>query len=175
MQRLALSAQQQSAPHPYVAPTGPGTEIGNILDPAHPSNPGPIGQGECVNACRHFEQGLPDHTQWTQGVPVVITVNGKLTVNPAVKPGTAIATFVDGHYPGDGDSHKNFGVFLGPALLGPAGSIRILDEWPGSPGPRPRDMSPNGGYGANDKSNHSTAKIQAQMATSGAQDRSAAS
>jgi len=150
--------QKQSAPHPYVAPTGPGTEIGNILDPVHPSNPGPIGNpSECVKACRHFAEGLPDHTQWTQGVPVVITVNGKLTINPAVKQGTAIATFVNGHYPGDEDPHKNSGIFLGPGLFGSAGSIQILDQWPGSPGPRPRDMSPNGGFGPGDRSNHSTA------------------
>lgn len=82
---------------------------------------------------------------------MVITVNGKLTINPAVKPGTAIATFVDRHYPGDGDPRKNSGIFLGPAVLGPAGSIRILDQWPSSPGPRPRDMTPNGGYGTWDK------------------------
>jgi RHS repeat-associated protein len=155
-------AQQNNAPHPYVAPTGPGTEIGNILNAANPSNPGPITSptdplGQCVTACRHYEQGLPDHTQWTKGVPVVITENGKLTINPAVKAGTAIATFVDGHYPGDGDLHKNSGVFLGPALIGPAGSIRILDQWPGSPGPRPRDVSPTGGSGSWDRSNHSTA------------------
>ncbi len=152
-------AQKQNAPHPYVAPIGPGTEIGNFLDPAHPSNPGPIGKGECVEACRHYEKGLPDHTQWTQGVPVVITVDGKLTINPAVKPGTAIAAGWDGkgHYPGPENSHKNSGVFLGPALIGSAGSIRILDQWPGSPGPRPRDMNPTGGYGTWDVSNHSTA------------------
>jgi RHS repeat-associated protein len=153
------TAQQKNAPHPYVAPIGPGTEIGNILDPAHPSNPGPIGQGECVEACRHYEKGLPDHTQWTQGVPVVITIDGKLTINPAVKPGTAIAAGWDakGHYPGPDNSHKNSGAFLGPALIGSAGSIRILDQWPGSPGPRPRDMNPTGGYGTWDVSNHSTA------------------
>ncbi len=79
---------QAHQPHPYVAPTGPGTEIGNILDPAHPSNPGPITSpsdpnGQCVTSCRHFS-GLPDHTQWTKGDPVVISVNGVLTINPAL-------------------------------------------------------------------------------------------
>jgi RHS repeat-associated protein len=156
------SDQQAQQPHPYVAPTGPGTEIGNILDPAHPSNPGPITSpsdpnGQCVTSCRHFS-GLPDHTQWTQGDPVVISVNGVLTVNPAIKPGTAIATFVNGQYPGDEESHKNSAIFLGPALIGPPGSIRVLDQWPGSPGPRPRDMYPNGGSGPTDnRSNHSVA------------------
>jgi len=150
-------AQQQNSPHPYVTPTGPGTEIGNIIDNAHPSNPGPIGKGECVNACRHFATGLPDHTQWTQGVPVVITVDGKLTINPAVKPGTAVATFVDGHYPGDADPHKNSGIFLGPGNWGPVGSMQLVDQWPGSPGPRSRPVFPNGGFGPEDRSNHSTA------------------
>jgi RHS repeat-associated protein len=153
---------QHNAPHPYVAPIGPGTEIGSILDLTHPSNPGPITSptdpdGQCVTACRHYEQGLPDHTQWTQGVPVVISVNGKLTINPAVKPGTAIATFVDGRYPGDEDLHKNSGVFLGTGNWGPAGSMQILDQWPGSPGPRSRPVFPISRRGEADRSNSSTA------------------
>ena len=92
----------------------------------NPSNPDPIKSatdplGQCVTACRHYAQGLPDHTKWTKGVPVVFSVNGKLIINPAVKPGTAIAAGWDakGHYPGSEDPHKNSGVFLGPALLGP--------------------------------------------------------
>ena len=140
----------------YRADTGPGSEIGRILDPVHPSRPGPIGNpSECVIACRHYARGLPDHTRWRKGIPVVISVNGVLMINPAVKPGTAIATFVGNRYPGDEDVHKNSGIFLGPALTGPPGSIRILDQWPGSPGPRARDMWPSGGYGDWDRSNHS--------------------
>jgi len=55
------------------------------------------------------------------------------------------------------DPHRNSGIFLGPADYGPEGSIQILDQWPDSPGPRSRPMSPNGGYGPWDRSNHSTA------------------
>jgi len=62
--RFAVLARQLSGPHPYLAPIGPGTEIGRILDLTHPSNPGPIEEAQCVNACRNFAEGLPDNTPW---------------------------------------------------------------------------------------------------------------
>jgi len=86
----------------------------------------------------------------------MIQVNGKWVVNPAVKKGTAIATFgSDGHYPA-GD-HKNSGIYLGSGVYHGPDSSRILDQWPGSPGPRPRDILFNGGGGDWDVSNRSNA------------------
>lgn len=138
----------------YWAPVRPGSEIGKILDLIHPSNPGPIGNGECVVACRQFSKA-PPHWMWTAGEKVIIIVNGTEANNPKVAPGTAIATFVNGRYPGNNDPHKNSGIYLGPGLTTNSGGFRILDQWPGSPGPRPRDIifrgsSPDRSNNAND-------------------------
>jgi len=120
------TAQQQN-PKPgrqpdgsYVAPTGPGTEIGNITDPAHPLPP-MIGNGQCVTACAHFS-GVTAHTDsWTPGAAV--SGNGSLPI------GTAIATFgPDGKFHSDGT--MNSGIYMGQ---GKNGSILILDQWPAHP------------------------------------------
>jgi RHS repeat-associated protein len=85
-----------------------------------------IGSGECVASTEHFATGLAGSTtdQWREGIPLVLPDG---TLNPAVKPNTAIATFdSSGHYPlGE---HKNSGIFLGPDIKCP-GSAKILDQW----------------------------------------------
>jgi hypothetical protein len=86
----------------------------------------------------------------------MIQVNGKWVINPAVKKGTAIATFDSNGKYFPGSDHKNSGIYLGPGLFSSSNS-RILDQWPGSPGPRPRDIWLTGGFGDWDVSNHSNA------------------
>lgn len=83
------------------------------------------------------------------------------TINSAVKPGTAMATFdANGQYP-RGRVEKNSGVFLGPAVLGGSGSVRVMDQWnahppnPANP-PRSRDVRFNANP-TRDLSNNSNA------------------
>jgi RHS repeat-associated protein len=119
-----IVAAQQKAPKPgrqrdgsYIAPTGPGSEIANITDPAHPLPP-MIGNGQCVTACAHFSGVTGDTKQWTEGAPVAN--------NSSIPVGTAIATFgSNGRYPTNGD--QNSGIYMGQ---GKNGSILILDQWP---------------------------------------------
>jgi hypothetical protein len=82
--------------------------------------------GECVDSTKHFATGLAGTStdQWRAGIPLVLPDG---TLNPAVKPNTAIATFdSNGHYPLG--PHKNSGIFLGPNTRFP-GSAKILDQW----------------------------------------------
>jgi RHS repeat-associated protein len=113
----------------YIAPTGPGTEIGNITDPAHPLPP-MIGNGQCVTACKHFSGITAPTTDWRQGAAVAN--NGSIPI------GTAIATFgSNGRYPTDGD--QNSGIYMGP---GQNGGVLILDQWPAHPASGTPDHPP---------------------------------
>jgi hypothetical protein len=116
--------QPRSQPKPgrqpdgsYIAPTGPGSEIDKITDPAAPLPP-LIGNGQCVTACKHFSGITAPSTDWTEGPAV--------SNNDSLPIGTAIATFgSNGHYPTNGD--QNSGIYMGQ---GSKGSIYILDQWP---------------------------------------------
>jgi hypothetical protein len=104
----------------YIAPTGSGSEIGKITDPASPLPP-MIGNGQCVTACAHFSGVTARTKQWTEGAAVAN--NGSIPI------GTAIATFgSNGRYPTSGD--QNSGIYMGQ---GKNGSILILDQWPAHP------------------------------------------
>jgi RHS repeat-associated protein len=112
-------AQQKTGHQPdgsYIAPTGPGTPIGNITDPAKPLPP-MIGNGQCVTGCSRLSGVTPDTSQWTPGTPV--SGNGSIPI------GTAIATFgADGKFRSDGS--MNSGIYMGQAKNG---GIVILDQW----------------------------------------------
>ena len=91
---------------------------------------------QCVAACKRFSQMESNVTsrQWVRGLPVV---------GNNIPPGTAIASGWNSkkRYPQSEDPHKNSGILLGPAVLGPPGSIRILDQFPSPPNPaQPRDV-----------------------------------
>jgi len=113
----------------YIAPLGPGTEADRL---ANPSTTERIGNGECVTLTSYLTSVPPQTWRWKMGPPLVISVNGVLTINPAVKPGTAVATFnnVSGTYPTDND--QNSGTFRGAGNRGP-GSVLIEDQWPKHP------------------------------------------
>jgi hypothetical protein len=70
--------------------------------------------------------GVTAHTaDWTQG-PKVLNPDG--TINSAVKPGTAIATFdSNGRYPTS--DPRNSATFLSPGVYSGGGSIRVTDQW----------------------------------------------
>jgi hypothetical protein len=76
-----------------------------------------IGTHECVALVQHYARA-PTTTLWRQG----LTVRG----NPAIKKGTAIATFVDGKYPRLG--HNNHAAFY---ISQDAGGITVMDQWRG--------------------------------------------
>ena len=136
----AVNAQPQQAQNPqsgrqpdgsYMAPTGKNSEIAKMDAAADQGKPmSLVGSGECVALTSHLT-GVTEHTaSWRQG-PKVVNADG--TINDAVKPGTAIATFdSSGHYR-HGPGAKNSGVFLGPGIYSGKGSIRIIDQWNAHP------------------------------------------
>ena len=145
-----MAQQQTTGRQPngsYVAPTGPGTEIGNITDPAHPLPP-LVGNGQCVTACKHFSGITAPTGDWREGAAA--SGNGSLPI------GTAIATFgSNGRYPTGDD--KNSGIYMGQTKNG---GILILDQWPAHPvsgtpahPPQIREMRLN----SNDMSNSAAA------------------
>jgi RHS repeat-associated protein len=146
-------ARQQTTPKPgrqpdgsYIAPTGPGTEIGNITDPAHPLPP-LIGNGQCVTACKHFSGITAPTADWREGAAV--------SGNSTLPIGTAIATFgSNGRYPTGDD--RNSGIYMGQIKNG---GILILDQWPAHPvsgtpahPPQIREMKFNNGDMSNSAS-----------------------
>lgn len=122
-QNMARPAQQQTGRQPngsYVAPTGPGTPIGNITDPAKPVPP-MIGNGQCVAACSRLSGVTADTSQWTPGAAV--------SGNSSIPIGTAIATFgPDNKFHSDGT--MNSGIYMGQNKNG---GIEILDQWTAHP------------------------------------------
>lgn len=115
----------------YVAPTGPGSEIARIDAAADAGKPvALVGSGECVALTSQLTGVTDQTTRWIAGQPVVLP-NG--TLNPDVKPGTAVATFdANGNYP-RGNVAKNSGVVLGPGVASGKGSIRLMDQWKAHP------------------------------------------
>jgi RHS repeat-associated protein len=117
------AAQQHAGRQPdgsYVAPTGPGTPVGNITDPAQPVPP-MIGNGQCVTACSRLSGVTPDTSQWTPGAAV--------SGNDSIPIGTAIATFgPDNKFHSDGT--MNSGIYMGQTKNG---GVLILDQWTAHP------------------------------------------
>lgn len=114
----------------YIAPTGPGTEIGGILVSGGKAK-NAIGNGECVTACKHFA-GIPYPTSmWKAG--------RKVLGSRSIPIGTAIATFAGRNGRFENGGHQNSGIYLGQ---GPNGGVMILDQWPGHP-PAIREMRVN--------------------------------
>ena len=114
----------------YIAPTGPGTEIGGILISGGKAK-NAIGNGECVTACKHFA-GIPYPTSmWKAGQ--------KVLGNRSIPIGTAIATFAGRNGRFENGGHQNSGIYMGQ---GPNGGVMILDQWPGHP-PAIREMRVN--------------------------------
>ena len=131
----------------YVAPTGPGSPIGNIIAAGGRAK-SVIGNGQCVTACKFFSGITAPTKDWRFGEAAAN--------NPSLAIGTAIATMDPSteRYP-IGDVDKNSGIYMGPGKT--PGSIRILDQWaahPSIPGPaglphppQIREMSYNSNYG----------------------------
>jgi hypothetical protein len=81
-----------------------------------------VGGGNCVDLVKELVPGLKGRptSVWRHGVRVLDT--------SALTPGTAIATFVDGHYPNM--AHGNHAaLFVGYA----GASIWVMDQWKGDP------------------------------------------
>ncbi|SFM68514.1 BPSL0067 family protein [Rugamonas rubra] len=75
-----------------------------------------IGDFECVTLIRHFTRA-PNTAAWREGA--------KVLGNKNLAEGTAVATFVDGKWPGK--AHGNHSAFyLGQVSDG----IYLLDQWP---------------------------------------------
>jgi hypothetical protein len=146
----------------YIAPTGPGTEIGSITDPNGPPSV-LIGNGQCVTATAHFSGVTANTHEWTRGEPVV--VEGK--VNPNIPSATAVATFDSNgrYFPTSKD--KNSGIFVTGSTKG---SFWLVDQWPAkrdSHGtiireavpPHERLISPNGPYPSDNSSSYYVIKV----------------
>jgi hypothetical protein len=103
-------------------------------------------KGECVALTSQLTGVTADTSQWRAG-PKVVNADG--TLNSAVKPGTAIATFdSNGRYPGPNVKDKNSATFLGPGVYSGNGGIRVMDQWKAHPpnsahAPQSRDVSNN--------------------------------
>src|ERR1051326_2805347 len=106
----------------YIAPTGPGTELGEI-EGGNPRST-VIGNGQCVTACKYYSGITAPTSQWRFGQAAANT--------PNLPKGTAIATMdpITHRYP-TGEI-KNSGIYMGPGST--PGSIRIVDQWPAYPG-----------------------------------------
>lgn len=87
-----------------------------------------MGTNDCV-ALVQFYARAPNHRQWKAGEPVLD--------NPAMRPGTAIATFVKGRYPNNATG-QHAALFL---RHGPKGDgFWVMDQWKDKPGQRPRSI-----------------------------------
>jgi hypothetical protein len=86
------------------------------------------GTGQCV-ALVQAVTGAPNHTLWRAGPPV--------RGNTAIKPGTAIATFVDGVYP----SHAT-GNHAAIYVSQDAKAIYVYDQWKNSRVTQPAHLRP---------------------------------
>lgn len=80
-----------------------------------------VGDGDCVALVR-FYAGLPAHWQWRPGERVLD--------NPNIRPGTAIATFVNGHYPNNATG-QHAAFFL--RHDGPGQGFWVMDQWKDKP------------------------------------------
>ncbi len=97
-----------------------------------------VGSKECVALLQHT-MGVPNTQLWHQGEAVY--------GNPNIKKGTAIATFVNGHYPRQGEGSKHAAIYLSQDL----GAIYVIDQWAkrGKVGARPirvKSLNKDGSY-----------------------------
>jgi hypothetical protein len=78
---------------------------------------------ECVSLLRAVIPELPHSSQWQEGNPVT-PENAA-----AIPPGTAIATFEDGHY-GNAPHGNHAAIFLGPDIdeEGRVRGIQVIDQ-----------------------------------------------
>src|SRR5882724_2041229 len=101
----------------------------------YPSNYGTADREECVALVLALTPSLSQNTDnWTKGVQV--DLNGKQ--NPALQPGTAIATFnPDGGYPANGvlssNSIAHTAIFLGYGTINGQFGMYILDQYTTKP------------------------------------------
>lgn len=97
--------------------------------------------GECARLVQHYITGVGPTSSWRQGENVIdVLASGR-----TIPPGTAIANFVDGHYPQHG--HRHAALFLWANMSCTANaktqkcsilSIRMMDQWNAYPGSRVR-------------------------------------
>lgn len=86
-----------------------------------------IGSGDCVELIKHFAPGLIGMPTafWKQGAHVI-------DVAATLRPGTAIATFVNGRYP-QHRTGQHAAFFVRTAGAG----IWVIDQWKGDPKNKP--------------------------------------
>ena len=75
-----------------------------------------VGDGECVTLVKKFTK-LGWTGSWKEGIPVV--------GNRQIEQGTAVATFVDGKWPGKSTGNHS-GFYMGQVSDG----IYIMEQWP---------------------------------------------
>jgi hypothetical protein len=77
-----------------------------------------VGNGDCAQLVKMLTPGLKGRpaSMWKQGARVLDTT--------ALRPGTAVATFVDGQYP-DNESGQHAAFFLSYA----GKAIWVMDQW----------------------------------------------
>jgi hypothetical protein len=135
----AAQAQQTNGRQPdgsFKAPTGPGSDI---YKRTHGGKNKPIGEGQCVNACREFS-GTPPSSQWTFTKAQYPHGRHAMELTDA-DIGLAIATpDSSGHYPSDSDPlGKNSAIYMGSGY----GGIWVVDQWPANPDMnRPNNVPP---------------------------------
>src|SRR5690349_5575430 len=102
---------------PYLLTAEKGKTLASYVHTKHVS---PITHmTECVAFLQATIPGMPNTHFWRPGKKVT---RGDVTIEP----GTAIATFVDGAYPGPG-RHKHAAIYMGQDAEG----IQVLDQWAG--------------------------------------------
>ena len=79
-----------------------------------------VGDGECV-ALVKVSAGAPQTSVWKEGKAVKDV--------PTLARGTAIATFVGGKYPQDGNTGKHAAIFLKHGVDNNVPGLYVLDQW----------------------------------------------
>jgi hypothetical protein len=87
-----------------------------------------VGTTDCV-ALVQFYAGVPNHRAWKPGERVLD--------NPNIRPGTAIATFVNERYP-DNNTGQHAAFFLRHGA--PGTGFWVMDQWKDTPGLKPRPV-----------------------------------
>lgn len=85
------------------------------------------GTGDCVELIKHYAPGLigKPTSAWRPGERVI-------DVASSLPRGTAIATFVDGHFP-----HRKTGQHAAFFLASAGSGIYVMDQWAGDPDNKP--------------------------------------
>jgi hypothetical protein len=86
-----------------------------------------VGSGDCVELIKAFAPGLigKPTSAWRPGATVI-------EVASTLQPGTAIATFEQGHFP-----HRSTGQHAAFFVASAGAGIYVIDQWKGDPKNKP--------------------------------------